>query len=180
MSCSSTNETSHNASSFSNPSVQSESELLLFNQATALLNRGEIKEAKQLFLSLLNERPDLAGPYANLAIIALKENQPDKAHQLVLQALNKNPKSPQALNMMAYLEQIKGNIRSAEKYYKQAIKNNAYYTLAYYNLALLYDVYLQDIESAIPYYERYMQLDNYKDKSTADWLEQIKSSKGKS
>ena len=180
MSCSSVTKVSDSATSSSNSSVQSESELLQFKQATILLNRDKIKEAKEIFLSLTNERPDLAGPYSNLAIIALKENEPNKAIELVHLALNKNPNSPQALNMMAYLEQIKGDIKSAEKYYKQAIENDDSYSLAHYNLALLYDVYLQDIESAIPYYERYMKLINNEDKNTADWLEQIKRSKEKS
>lgn len=180
MSCTSTNEVHDSQPSNSNPHVQSELELSQFKRATALLNRDNIKEAKEMFLSLTKDRPELAGPYANLAIIALKEKEPEKAIELVGQALRKNPNLPEALNMMAYLEQIKGNIRSAENYYKRAIDNNANYSLAHYNLALLYDVYLQDIESAIAHYERYMELINNEDKNTADWLEQIKRSKDKS
>ena len=68
-------------------------------------------------------------------------------------------------------------IKEAEKHYKEAIKNKNDYAIAHYNIALLYDVYLQDIKSAIPHYERYMKLINNKDKSTADWLEQINSQK---
>ena len=92
-------------------------------------------------------------------------------------ALTRNPNFAQALNLLAYLEQVSGEIRSAEKHYKEAIKNKDDYAIAHYNIALLYDVYLQDIESAIPHYERYLKLTNNKDKSTADWLEQLKRTK---
>lgn len=159
--------------------AQSDDEIRRFKIATELLNSNELDKAKEIFMSLNNDRPDLSGPYANLAIIALKNNKPNKALELVNIALLKNPNLAQALNLLAYLEQIKGDINSAEKHYKQAIKSKPSYSLAHYNLALLYDVYFQDINSAIPHYERYMQLINGKDKSTADWLEQIKRKKEK-
>jgi len=98
---------------------------------------------------------------------------------LVKLALTKNPNLAQELKLLAYLEQLNGEIRLAEKNYKEAIKNKDDYAIAHYNIALLYDVYLQDIASAIPHYERYMTLTNNKDKATADWLEQLKNNKDK-
>ena len=176
-SCATTDDAPDSPSETSSPLVRSEYETSQFKKATALLNNNKINAAKNIFLSLNDERPELAGPYANLAIIALKEDKPNEAFELVNKSLNKNPNLPQALNLLAYLEQIKGEIRSAEKNYKKAIENKPNYSLAHYNLALLYDIYLQDINRAIPHYERYMELINNEDKNTADWLEQIKRSK---
>ena len=173
-SCSTTNKTSTVTSSGLSPLEQSKSELSRYKIAITLLNNNKLDEAKEIFVEFKSERPELAGPYANLAVIAFKRNNPDEAIKLVKIAVEKNPNSPQALNLLAYLEQMNGEITSALNHYKQAIKNKNDYALAHYNIALLYDVYLQDVESAIPHYERYMKLTNNKDKKTADWLEQIK------
>ena len=176
-SCASTNETTSVSSSGSSPLEQSDTEKNEYKKALMLLNREKLAAAKEIFQQFKEERPELAGPYANLAIIALKNNEPEKALELVKIALTKNPNLAQALNLLAYLEQISGDIKLAEKHYKEAIKNKNDYAIAHYNIALLYDVYLQDIKSAIPHYERYMKLINNEDKNTADWLEQIKRQK---
>lgn len=153
---------------------QSNDEKIAYKKALTFLNNENLGSAKEIFLQISDERPELAGPHANLAIIALKNNNPERALELVKIALNKNPRFAQALNFLAYLEQISGKIQAAEKHYKEAIKNKDDYAIAHYNLALLYDVYFQDIEKAIPHYEKYMTLINNEDKNTADWLEQIK------
>ncbi len=176
-SCATTNETTTFSSSGLSPLEQSDSEISLYKKAITLLNKNKLVAAKEIFLKFKAERPELAGPYANLAIIALRNNEPENAIKLVKLALSKNPKLPQALNLLAYLEQVKGEIRSAEKHYKEAIENKEDYAIAHYNIALLYDIYFQDMESAIPHYERYMKLINNEDKNTADWLEQIKRTK---
>lgn len=173
-SCSSTNETSSVSSSGISPLEQSDSERSQYKKAITLLNNNKLDAAKEIFLEFKSARPELAGPHANLAVIALKNNDPEKALELVKLALTKNPKLPQALNFLAYLEQISGEIKAAEKHYKEAIENNDDYAIAHYNIALLYDVYMQDVESAIPHYERYLKLINNKDKNTADWIEQLK------
>lgn len=176
-SCATTNETSSVTSSGLSPLEQSDSERDKYKKAVILLNSNKLNAAKDIFLEFNSDRPELAGPYANLAVIALKNSKPEKALELVKLALTKNPKLAEALNLLAYLEQISGEIKSAEKHYKEAIANKNDYAIAHYNIALLYDIYLQDVESAIPHYERYMSLINNEDKSTADWLEQIKRSK---
>jgi len=176
-SCATTTETSIVSSSGLSPFEQSDSERKEYKKALTLLNNNKLNAAKDVFQQFKENRPELAGPYANLAIIALKKNEPEKALELVKVALTKNPNLAQALNLLAYLEQVSGEIKKAEKHYKEAIKNKNDYAIAHYNIALLYDVYLQDIESAIPHYEQYMKLINHEDKSTADWLEQIKQQK---
>ena len=176
-SCATTNETktvSVAKESGVSPLEQSGSEKAEYKKALSLLNKGKTDAAKEIFQQFSDERPELAGPHANLAIIALKNNEPEKALELVKISLSKNPKFPQALNLIAYLEQVSGDIKSAEKHFKEAIANKENYAVAHYNIALLYDIYLQDIDSAIPHYERYMKLINNEDKKTADWLEQIK------
>ena len=162
-----------------NPLELSNSEIDRYKHAITLLNNNKLTEAKEIFLEFNADRPELSGPYTNLAVIALKNNNMEQAYKLVNIALTKNPKLAQALNLLAYIEQMNGEINSSVKHYQQAIENKEDYAIAHYNIALLYDVYFQDIESAIRHYERYMKLINNEDKSTADWLEQLKSTRDK-
>ena len=173
-SCATTDEAINTTSSGKNPLEQSNDEKIAYDKALTFLNNENLTSAKEIFLQISDARPELAGPHANLAIIALKNKNPERARELIKVALTKNPRFAQALNLLAYLEQISGKIKSAEKHYKEAIENKNDYAIAHYNLALLYDVYFQDIGKAIPHYEKYMELINNKDKNTADWLEQIK------
>lgn len=175
--CSTTNNITNITSSDLNPLEQTESEQARYKTAITFLNNDKLEEAKEIFLEFKSERPELAGPYANLAVIAIKNNNLNEAIELAKKAIEKNPKLAQALNLLAYLEQMNGEITLAVKHYKQALQNKEDYAIAHYNIALLYDVYLQDIENAILHYERYMKLTNNKDKNTADWLEQIKSTR---
>lgn len=175
-SCASTNESTSSGISGTSPLIQSEEDISRYKKAITLLNNNKLEAAKEIFIELNSERPELAGPYANLAVIAYKNNNPEKALELVNISVEKNPKLAQALNFLAFLEQGKGKINLALKYYKQAIENKEDYAIAHYNIALLYDIYLQDINSALPHYEKYLKLINNKDKNTVDWVEQLKRS----
>ena len=175
-SCASTNESTSSGISGTSPLIQSEEDISRYKKAITLLNNNKLEAAKEIFIELNSERPELAGPYANLAVIAYKNNNPEKALELVNISVEKNPKLAQALNFLAFLEQGKGKINLALKYYKQAIENKENYAIAHYNIALLYDIYLQDINSALPHYEKYLKLINNKDKNTVDWVEQLKRS----
>lgn len=175
-SCSTTKESGVAEESGISPLTQSVYEVNRYKTAINLLNNNKLDAAKKIFLEFKSERPELAGPYANLAVIAYKNNNPEKALKLVKASIQKNPKSAQALNFLGFLEQDKGDISSALKHYKQAIEYRQDYAIAHYNIALLYDVYMQDINSALPHYEKYLKLINNKDKNTIDWVEQLKRS----
>lgn len=166
--------TENTKSSGVNPFDQSDSDKRLYNKALTFLNKGKLDDAKEIFEVLQSDRPELAGPYANLAVIALQEKKPDEALKLAEISVTKNPKLSRALNLLGYLKLKNGNVLDALKHYKSAIKYKNDYALAHYNIALLYDVYMQDVQSAILHYEKYMKLIDGKDKTTADWLEQLR------
>ncbi len=175
--CSSTPDRTANTQADNSPGTAlrqvSDEERDRYQNAVKLLSENRLEQAEKIFFEFTQTRPALAGSYANLAIINLKKGHSEKAEELVKIAVERNPELPQALNLLAYFEQSKGKVKEAEKHYLQAIESKKDYTLAYYNLALLYDIYLQDIDKAIPYYQKYLIMTNHKDKKTADWLEQL-------
>ena len=62
----------------------------------------------------------------------------------------------------------------AKNDYLKAIQLKPDYINAQYNLALLYDIYLQDIKSAIQHYEIYLSLIDKPDEPTLEWVNHLK------
>jgi len=58
--------------------------------------------------------------------------------------------------------------------YLKAIEIKPAYANAQYNLALLYDIYLQEIELAIKHYEIYTSLLKKPDEATQEWINHLK------
>lgn len=151
------------------------SEIREYKKAMLYLKKNKLEKSKAILIEFIEDRPSLAGPWANLGLIYLKQNQLDKAEDAVNKALERNPKQAHSLNLLGFIESKKGNFLAAEKHYLKAISYKKGYSVAHYNLALLYDIYFQDIPKAIQHYTAYLKLTGSKDKKTADWVKQLKN-----
>ena len=140
------------------------------------LNIKDYSAAKDLFSRFATKNPGLSGAYLNLAIIAYRQQAYDEADRLIVHVLEINPRHPRAYHLRALLHQHDGEIRLAEKAYRKAIALNPRYTIAHYNLALLYDIFLQELKPAIEHYSIYLELLDMEDKNTQDWINHLKSS----
>ncbi|MFK5893305.1 MAG: tetratricopeptide repeat protein [Pseudomonadota bacterium] len=136
---------------------------------TALYN-NDLSKAQRIFNEFIRNKPKLAGGYANLALVHFKKKEFKKSLKQVNKALKLNPKQVQALNLRAQLYVLDGKIHKAKADYLLAVKTKPKYVNAQYNLALLYDVYLQEIELAIQHYKIYMSLLKKPDEITQDWI----------
>ena len=150
-------------------------ELQIYKNAIVALNNNELAKAEKLFISMSERQPNIAGSWANLALISIKQDNLAQAEVYAKTALEKNPNMPQALNLSGYLAQKKGAINIAKSYYLQAISHKSDYALAHYNLALVYDVYLQDIAKAIEHYQFYLAYNEQQDENTENWLEGLQA-----
>ncbi len=151
-------------------------EIQLYRDALLNLDAGNLVQAEQSLKKFSRKRPQLAGPLANLGLIYLKQNKLQAAQESLDKAYQLNPRMPQVNNLLGVIANRRGNIKQAEKFYLSAIQYKPDYVLAHYNLALLYDVYLQDINKAITHYKAYLQLTGNKDQKTRDWLAQLERS----
>ena len=154
----------------------SESDVQKYSEAVTLLGSGQLDKAHEALTDFTEDHPHLAGPWANLALIAIKRNKMGEAEKLLNKALERNPNLAQAYNLMAFIEKNRGNIVKARDLYIKAIELKENYALAHYNLALIYDIYMQDIPKAVAHYQKYMALNKTPDKNTAEWVEQLKAS----
>ena len=148
-------------------------EIALFQQALASLNGAELERAAAGFTELTQTRPGLAGPWLNLALIDIKKNDFAAAERNIAQALKHNPNMPQAHNLLGFIEVARGNMATAVTHYQKAIALKGDYALAYFNMALLHDIYLHDLPVAVENYRRYLELTGNQDKKTADWLAEL-------
>ena len=162
----------------SNESIKTE--LALYQKAVLTINDKKLDEAEKLFMEMSELQPDMAGSWANLAIIKMKQGDLKASQAMVDMALDKNPSMPQALNLAGDLALKAGKLSDAKNYFVQALQQKPDYAIAHYNLALLYDIYFQDLPQAITHYQLYLDYLGEEDKDTSRWLKGLKSTVGAS
>jgi len=151
-------------------------DILRYREAITYLNENRLDRAEELLTEIIAQRPELAGPRANMALLQIKNNQLDKAEQSLQLALERNPNMPQAYNLLGYIEKQRGHILKAKEDFQRAINEKPDYAIAHYNIALLDDIYLQDVPSAIQHYKRYLELTDNQDKETINWVGELERS----
>ncbi len=153
-----------------------DAERALYAQALADLQANRFAPAEAAFTRLAEQHPKLAGPWANLGLIYIKQDQLDRAADMLMRALENQPDLAQAKQLLGYIENKRGHYLKARDLYLEALAAKPDYAVAHYNLALLYDIYLRDIPKAIEHYTRYLALAGREDKRTADWVNELTSS----
>jgi tetratricopeptide (TPR) repeat protein len=138
------------------------------------MSMRDYPDAQRIFSEFVRNNPEMAGAYTNLALIHFQKQEYDEALKLANRAIDLNNRQPQAYNLRAQLMILNGKILEARDDYRKAIESNPDYANAQYNLALLYDVYLQDVKLALAHYEIYMSLIKQPDEATRDWVEHLK------
>lgn len=109
---------------------------------------------------LTREQPGLAGPLFNLARVRASSGDEAAAQSLLEQATKVCNRCGAVWNELGILHRQQGSFVEAELAYQQAIAREPGYALAYFNLAMLYEIYLQRPDLALENYERYRALDN--------------------
>jgi len=151
----------------------SKSEREKYRDGITALHNDDLSKAQRIFNEFIRNKPDLAGAYSNLALVHFKKKDYEKSLKQINKALELNPKQAQALNLRAQLYVIDGKIHKAKDDYLKAVEIKPAYVIAQYNLALLYDVYLQEINLAIKHYKIYMSLLKKPDETTKEWISHL-------
>ena len=152
----------------------SSSERVLYKKGLTALNSGDYSAARSIFDDMLSDNPNLAGPHSNLALIHYKKKEYTQSFKMVEKALLLNPQQAQAYNLRGQLYIAIGKVHEAKADDLKAIKLKPDYSNAQYNLALVYDIYLQEIELAIKHYNIYISLIKKPDVPTKEWISHLK------
>ncbi|MEY4588646.1 MAG: hypothetical protein RL497_722 [Pseudomonadota bacterium] len=166
------------ASQTSKPAVNSASatvraeDLTAWQNAQQLIKQKKWAEAKTALGALAKTNANVAGVKINLIAVYCAQEQWSQAAQLLKQ-IPDVAQSATLLNLSGVVAEHSGQITQAEQYYLSALAYPQAPAEAQYNLALLYDIYWQDPQKALPYYEAYSKV-RPEDKAVADWITEIK------
>lgn len=158
------------------PGILPASELENYLQAIQLIDRQEYKPAEKLLVKLSKKHDSVTGVWANLAIAYYHQNEFEKAATAAKRANELNNGDAEIQNLMGLLAVRRGEFQNAEAHYKKALELKKDFANAHYNLALLLDIYYQDIPAAYEHYNHYLSLTGGQDNETASWVEQLKYS----
>jgi len=128
-----------------------------YQQALELHTQDKQQQAQEVFLQLHNDFPALSGPAVNIALIIMTTD-PQQAEHYLQQAIIRNPKNYTALHLLGVLARQDFRLQQARDYYQQALALAPDYAQAWYNLAVLNEVYLGDFSAAVAAYTQYAQL----------------------
>jgi len=141
-----------------------------FTQAMTLLNSGRAADAELELKTMILAYPEYPAPHVNLGLLYVRANKYADAEQEFQAALKASPQDARALSGLGLAYRHTGKFAEAEKAYSAALAADPSSAGATRNLAVLYDLYLQMPEKALPLYEKYQQLSGGGDKQVAEWI----------
>lgn len=128
-----------------------------YARALGYMDAGEDSRAAQELENLRSAYPEYGGPSVNLGIIHGRNGRPDAAEEAFRRAVSVCAACASAFNELGILQRRQGRFAEAEQSYLNAIAADPDYALAYFNLAVLYDLYQVRSALALRYYQDYLE-----------------------
>lgn len=150
-----------------------------FDGARQALAAGRTAEAERGFVALTKSHPELAGPYANLALIYRQAGKTADAVAALEKAVQLSPERAELHNQLGITYRMAGEFAKARGAYEKAIALDAADAAAVLNLGILYDLYLWDGARALELYDRYLQLTPSGDDQVKRWVSDLRNRSAK-
>ena len=144
-----------------------------YEEAVKLLEGGELADARSALERLERDAAYIPGVHLNLALIHYRTEDYDEARRKLDEALELSPRNAIAHNLNGTLLRKEGRFEDAEIAYTKALKIAPDYAAAHFNLAVLFDIYLQYWIDAKDHYRRYLKLTGSSDKRVESWIEDL-------
>jgi Flp pilus assembly protein TadD len=149
-----------------------------YESALRLLEQERYQEGIARLLEVAEEAPDVVAPYLNLGIAYKRIGDLERAEASLKTALELNPQHPVVLDELGLIYRETGRFGAARESYEKALAVHAGFHFAHRNLAILCDVYLNDLPCALAHYEAYGQAVP-DDKEVAIWIADIRARAGR-
>ncbi|EKF75144.1 hypothetical protein A11A3_05609 [Alcanivorax hongdengensis A-11-3] len=141
-----------------------------YARAMQTLAGGDADKALVMFQSLASRYPQLSGPQVNIGLIHLQRKEFDQARTALEKALEINEVNPYAHNALGLVLREQGQFQQARQHYERALVLDPQYARAHFNLAVLGELYLQDLNLALTHFRAYQRLQKEEDQNVANWI----------
>jgi len=129
-----------------------------FRKGVQLLEKGQTQEARSVFEKLRDDHPRIGIFHADLGVTYKRLGLLPEAIASYQRALEIDRGDAAIYYNMGIALRESGEFRKAEQAYKTALVIYPDFTDAHYNLAVLYDLYLNEPDEAIAHYRRFLDL----------------------
>lgn len=146
--------------------------------AVQAMKAGKLDDALISFQTIAGQHPELSGPLVNEALIYIHKEKWGDALDTLDQALKINPRNPYAWDLRGIVLRQQGKFKEARAAYEQALTIDPQYAKAHFNLAVLADLYLQDLQLALTHYEQYQSLQKKPDQAVGNWIADLRNRLG--
>lgn len=143
-----------------------------------MMKSGKLDDALVIFQQISAEHPTLSGPIVNQGLIYIRQEKWDDALGVLDQALKINPQNPFAWNQRGIALRAQGKFKDARASYEKALAIDPQYAKAHFNLGVLADLYLQDLQLALSHYEKYQSLQRKPDQAVGNWIGDLRNRLG--
>ena len=150
----------------------------IYSAANARLQTGDLEDAKTKYIALTEKYPTLSGPWVKLGSIAETREEYFAAIEDYRKAISINRNNVNAYAALGLLQRKLGYFSDALNTYHDALAIWKDFPEAHLNLAILYDLYLNDAEEAQKHYEAYSFLTGEKDEKVQKWLVEVRHRTG--
>jgi len=148
-----------------------------YDDALALMRAGHAADAERGLRALTRSDPDLAGPHANLGLLARQAGRLPEAVTELETATTLAPGLAVAWNQLGLAYRQSGEFTKAHAAYDSALAIDPNYATAVLNLGVLEDLYLGDSARALELYTRYLALTPAGDPVVTKWIADVKNRK---
>jgi len=148
-----------------------------YDSAVKLLEQERYPEGIAMLLEVAQKAPDVTAPHINLGIAYERIGDFERAEASFKKALELNPSHPVAYDELGLLYRQTGRFAAARASYEKALEIHSGFHFAHRNLAILCDVYLNDVPCALAHYEAYSRAEP-EDEEVAKWIADLRSRPG--
>lgn len=138
-----------------------------------LMKSGELAKALIVFQSLSSRYPKLSGPHVNQGLVLMQQKQYEDAEAALRTALQVNSRNPYAWNALGLALREQGKFDEARQAYQQALTLDPQYARAHFNLAVLAELYLRDLNLALTHFRSYQTLQKNTDQTVTNWIRDL-------